>query len=121
MGKKVGDKSDNTPNFADIAEAMGWVPISNYGMQTKLRKLKAPCKSFSACARFLGCTRYKLDLALDMAMTQAKSGIVCIKKGIGRPPKNPVLTEAAADWLISDSTLRSQVGLTLKARCQQVN
>ena len=38
MGKKVGDKSDNTPNFADIAEAMGWVPISNYGMQTKLRK-----------------------------------------------------------------------------------
>ena len=54
-------------------------------------------------------------------MTQAKSGILCIKAGIGRPPKNPVLTEAAADWMISDVTLRSQVGMTLNARCQQLN
>ena len=47
MGKKVGDRNDKTPNFADIVEAMGWEPISSYGMQTKLRKLDAPCKSFS--------------------------------------------------------------------------
>ena len=69
MGKKAGDKNDNTPNFADIAEAMGWEEISRYGMQTRLRKLEAPCKSFSQCCRVLGCTRYKLQLALDMAMT----------------------------------------------------
>jgi hypothetical protein len=121
MGRKAGNKNDNMPNFTDIAEAMGWEQVSRFGLQTKLRNLEAPCRNFSQCARLLGCTLYKVRLALDMAMTQAKTGKVCIKRGMGRPPNNPVLTETAADWMISDSTLRSQVGLTLNARCMQVN
>ena len=32
MGKKVGEKNDDPPNFMDIAEAMGWEPISRFGM-----------------------------------------------------------------------------------------
>ena len=115
---------------------MGWMPMSTANQlllndsktliadhDGVLMPRKTARPSIKQAAKKLGTTVSIITKMLKIAKEQGLDALKIARWGGGRPRQHvaPTLRVAQLNWLASMQTLRSQIGLSLIARCAQFN